>query len=333
MSSDGKPIDARLGMDESGLGMPGMEMGGVAAKPGIDSPAMAGMPMAPDTAPALPQLAEFVRYSGWPELKETMISGRLKAAMLLAPMAMDLADKGIPVKIVALGHRSGAVIMVKKDAPYHNFADLRGKLVAIPSRFAVDHIFVRKMLKREGMTVDDIQLIEMPPPDMPAALLAGAVDAYATGEPFGAKAEMAGYARVLFMTRNEWPTYICCVLVVQDALIKSDPELVQTLVNNVMSAGHWLDANPEHRTVAANIAADKSFFNQTVELLRWVMERPADRVTYGDLGMIKSEFDTLMNLSLEAGIISHPIPYEKYSDDSFMRNFHTVDIRYAGTYK
>jgi len=322
MSSDGKPIDASLGMDESGLGMPGMEMAGAAA-----------MPIARDTAPPVPQLAEFVRYGGWPELKEAMISGRLKAAMLLAPMAMDLADKGIPVKVVALGHRSGAVIMVGKDAPYKSFADLKGKRVAIPSRFAVDHIFVRKMLKREGMTINDIQVIEMPPPDMPAALLAGAVEAYATGEPFGAKSEMAGYARVLFMTRNEWPSYICCVLVVQDALIKAEPELVQTLVNNVMSAGHWLDSSPEHRTVAAHIAAEKTMFNQAVELIQWVLERPADRVTYGDLQMIQAEFDTLMNLSLDAGIISHPIPYQTYSDDSFMRNFRTVDINYSGTYK
>jgi len=40
------------------------------------------------------QIAQFVRYSGWPELKEAFIAGQVKAAMLLAPMAMDLADRG-----------------------------------------------------------------------------------------------------------------------------------------------------------------------------------------------------------------------------------------------
>ena len=45
----------------------------------------------------------------------------------------------------------------------------------------------------------------MPPPDMPAALYANAVDAYCTGEPFGAAAQRAGYARPLRMTRDEWP--------------------------------------------------------------------------------------------------------------------------------
>jgi NitT/TauT family transport system substrate-binding protein len=198
--------------------------------------------------------------------------------------------------------------------------------VAIPSRFAVDHIFVRKLMKRDGLKDGDLTLIEMAPPDMPAALLANAVDAYATGEPFGAKSEMAGYARVLYMTRNEWPTYICCVLTVREELIRDDPETVQLLVNHVLSAGHWLDNSPQHRKAAARIASDKNVFNQPENLIRFVLERPVDRVTYGDLRLIKAEFDTLMNLSLEAKIINHPIPYEKYVDERFIRNFRRVDM-------
>ncbi len=314
MSLDGKEIDPSLGMDGSGAGMP-------------DMPGMPGMKMPAAAAdPNVPQVAEFVRYGGWPELKEAMISGRLKAAMLLAPMAMDLASKQIPVKIVALGHRSGAVIMVGKDSPYQTFKDLKGKRVAIPSRFAVDHIFVRKMMQASGMVDGDVTLIEIPPPDMPAALLAGAVEAYATGEPFGAKSEMAGYARVLYMTRNEWPTYICCVLAVREELIASDRKLVQNLVDHVMSAGHWLDSSSEHRIAAARVASDKRFFNQAFDLIRWVMERPADRVTYGDLRLIRSEFDSLMQLSLEAKMFPDPIEYDTYIDESFMRNYRPVDI-------
>ena len=47
------------------------------------------------------KLAVFAKFAGWPELKEAMMSGKVKAAYLLAPMVMDLADKGVPVKIVA----------------------------------------------------------------------------------------------------------------------------------------------------------------------------------------------------------------------------------------
>ena len=245
------------------------------------------------------------------------MAGRIQAGYMLAPLVMDLADKKIPVKIVSLGHRSGAVIMVRTDSPYQKFADLRGKRIAIPSRFAVDFLFLRKMLARENMTPADIEIIEMPPPDMPAALYANAVDAYCTGEPFGAAAQRAGYARVLRMTRDEWRNYICCVLTVRQELIDENRPMVQDLVNQIQGAGVWLDEKQENRDKAVAIAAGKGFFNQDPNILQFVMENPTDRVTYGDLRMIREEFDDLMQLSIQAGTIKHPIPYETYIDEQF----------------
>lgn len=271
-------------------------------------------------------LFEFSKYSGWPEIKESLMSGRLKAAYMLAPLIMDLADSAIPVKVVSLGHRSGAVIMVRSDSSYTNFKGLTGKRVAIPSRFAVDYLFLRKMLAKEGMTLKDVEVVEMAPPDMPAALYAKAVDAYATGEPFGAVAQRAGYARPLSMTRDEWPNYICCVLTVRDELIKENRPLVQRLVDYVQGAGSWLDLTPANRTKAVQIAAGPKFFNQDPNVLQFVMDNPADRVTYGDLRLIKSEFEELMQLSIAAGTIKHNSPYANYVDESFVRNIKPVRI-------
>jgi NitT/TauT family transport system substrate-binding protein len=239
---------------------------------------------------------------------------------MLAPLVMDLADNRIPVKIVSLGHRSGAVIMVRTDSPYRHFRQLAGQRIAVPSRFAVDFLFLRKMLAQESMTTNDIQIVEMAPPDMPAALYANAVDAYCTGEPFGAAAQRAGYARPLRMTRDEWRNYICCVLTVREELITEQRPMVQDLVNLVLGAGVWLDAQQANRDKAVAIAAGRNFFNQDPNIIKFVMENPTDRVTYGDLRIIRSEFEELMQLSLEARTIKHPIPYEKYMDESFARN-------------
>lgn len=262
---------------------------------------------------------EYSKYNGWPEIKESLMTGNIQAAYMLAPLVMDLSDKKIPVKIVSLGHRSGAVIMVRTDSPYKKFKDLTGKRIAIPSRFAVDFLFLRKMLAREGMTPKDIVIVEMPPPDMPAALYANAVDAYCTGEPFGAAAQRAGYATPLRMTRDEWRNYICCVLTVREELIRDDRALVQDLVNHVLGAGQWLDQQQGNRDKAVAIAAGRKFFNQDPNILRFVMENPTDRVTYGDLRMIRAEFDELMQLSVEAGTLKAPVAYEKYVDESFAK--------------
>jgi len=262
---------------------------------------------------------EYSKYNGWPEVKESLMTGSIQAAYMLAPLVMDLADKRIPVKIVSLGHRSGAVIMVRTDSPFKKFKDLTGKRIAIPSRFAVDFLFLRRMLAREGMTPKDIQIIEMAPPDMPAALYAKAVDAYCTGEPFGAAAQRAGYATPLRMTRDEWRNYICCVLTVREELICDNRPLVQNLVDHVLGAGQWLDQQQANRDKAVAIAAGRKFFNQDPNILKFVMENPTDRVTYGDLRMIRAEFDELMQLSMEAGTLKTPVPYEKYVDESFAK--------------
>ena len=275
------------------------------------------------------KLAVFNKFSGWPELKEAMMSGKVKASYLLAPMAMDLADNGVPVKIVALGHRSGAVIMAATKSSARNLGDLRGKRIAIPSRFAVDNIFVHRLMKKYGMTDADVTLIEMAPPDMPAALYVGAVDAYATGEPFGALAQRKGYARILHMTRDEWPEYICCVLTVRQELIDKDRPTVQRLVNHVLAAGEWLEKDTTHRHLAADLAAKSEFFNQDSALIRFVMDNPKDRVTYGDLRLVKAEFDELMQLAYEGKILKRPIPYEKYVDDSFVRAYRPTAIKIA----
>lgn len=270
------------------------------------------------TSVAVPKYVfEYSKYNGWPEIKESLMAGRIQAAYMLAPLVMDLADKGIPVKIVSLGHRSGAVIMVRTDSPYQTFRHLTGKRIAIPSRFAVDFLFLRRMLAQENMKVEEVQIVEMAPPDMPAALYANAVDAYCTGEPFGAAAQRAGYARPLRMTRDEWPRYICCVLTVREELITENPVMVQDLVNHVLGAGSWLDEQAGNREKAVQIAAGKQFFNQDPKIIRFVMENPSDRVTYGDLRMIRTEFDELMQLSMAAGTLKRAVAYEKYVDEQF----------------
>src|SRR5260370_9947135 len=98
--------------------------------------------------------------------------------------------------------------------------------------------------------------------------------------------------------------------------------MVQDLVNQVLGAGTWLDQQPQNREKAVQIASGQKFFNQDPKIIRFVMQNPTDRVTYGDLRMIRTEFEELMQLSMEAGTIKHPIPYGKYIHNQFTRNAH-----------
>src|SRR6267142_7195441 len=50
---------------------------------------------------------EYSKYSGWPEIKESLMAGRIQAAYRLAPLVVELADNKIPIKIVCLRDRAG----------------------------------------------------------------------------------------------------------------------------------------------------------------------------------------------------------------------------------
>jgi NitT/TauT family transport system substrate-binding protein len=259
---------------------------------------------------------EPVRFNGFPEIKESLIAGYLPATFMLAPMAMALREQGVPIKIVYLGHRDGTALMVHKDSGILTVRDLKGKRVAIPNRFSNQNLLLRKALTDNGMTIDDITVLEMPPPDMPAALYSRAVDAITSGEPFMAQTQMDGYGRVLYQAKEIWPGFISCVLVVSQKTIDEHPEWVQQLVDGIAKSGLWLEKGMDHRMSAAEAVA-KNYYNQNPRLLRYVLSKPPDRVTYSKLSLARADFDEIAERAVKAGILKRKLAFEEYADPRF----------------
>jgi NitT/TauT family transport system substrate-binding protein len=247
-------------------------------------------------------------------------TGTLGAAFILAPLAMSLKQRGVPIRIVYLGHRDGTAMMVGADSGITSFRQLRGKKILVPSHYANQYVWLARLLSEHGMTLDDVEVRDCPPPDMPSMLETGGCDAYIVGEPFAARAEMAGTGKVLFLTKDSWPDFISCVVVVREELIQHERQLVQELVNGIAGSGMWLDEDMEHRLEAAEVAATH-YYNQDAELLRFVLQKPPDRVKYTRLTPHKEDFDEIMELSVELGILEQPIAFEDYTDPSFAERF------------
>ena len=247
------------------------------------------------------------KFTDWPTVKEALISKEVGGVFIIAPMAMQL---------VADGHRDGTAIVVGKDSGITDFGGLRGKTIAIPSRYANQNVLIHRLMRQWNIGEDDIDIRELPPPEHPTALQSGSIDAYIVGEPFAAKAEVDGFGRVLYHTKDIWPEFISCVLVVRDDLIEEHHELVQELVDGIAKSGLWLDESQEHRMDAAEIAA-KNYYFQKPELLKYVLSKPVDRVKYTNLTPLREEFDSIMELAFEIGVLSRRVAFEEYADDSF----------------
>ena len=255
-------------------------------------------------------------FQGFPEMKEALISNRVQAAFIVAPMALALKAQGVPIKVVYLGHRYGSAVVVRKDGPIKTFADMRGKTIAIPSRFSDERLLLFRAMNVWGIEPNEIHMVEMAPPDVSGALAARAIDAFVMGEPFPSQAEMAGYGRVLFQAREYWPDYMSCILVVRQDLIDRRPDIVQVLVDGIARSGLWLDKSKPHREQASDFVG-RFYYNQKPALLRWALTKPLDRVVYSPLGPRKADFDLVRDLMMETGVLNKKLEFSDYVDTRF----------------
>ena len=267
---------------------------------------------------------EPVRFGGWPELKEAFISGYTDATFILAPLAMKLVEDGVPVKIVYLGHRDGSALMVHKDSGIFRIQDMRGKRIAVPNRYSNQRFLIYKALKERGVKLEEVDLVEMPPPDMPAALYARAVDGITSGEPFMGQTELDGYGRVLYYTKDVWPEFISCVLAVRQDVINTQREKIQELVDGIARSGVWLDTHMNNRMQAAQFVA-KGYYNQNPRLLEFVLSKPPDRVKYTNLNVRRPDFEEIQQIGLESGILQKKLDFLEYADPSFVPPTATIE--------
>jgi len=255
-------------------------------------------------------------FEGFPEIKEALISDKVQVGFMVAPMAIALRSQGVPIKVVYLGHRYGSAVVVRKDGPVKTFPDLRGRTIAVPSRFSDERLIIFRVLKKFGMKASDVKLVEMAPPDVAGALAVGAIDAFSMGEPYPSQAEMGGYGRVLFNAREYWPDYMSCVVVVRQDVIDRRPDAVQVLVDGIARSGLWLENDIRHREDAADFVG-RYYYRQNPKLLRWALMNPPNRVVYTPLTPFKADFDLVRDLMIETGVLERSIEFKEYVDTRF----------------
>lgn len=247
---------------------------------------------------------ELVKFSSWPELLDAYNSGNVQAASELMVLALAGAERGVPESVVALSHRHGDILTVAKNI--RSVRDLKGKRVAIPHRMSVHNILLSLALKKEGLTLKDVQWIEMPPPDMPAALARGDIKGFIVAEPFGTKAIQAGFGKKLLNAKDIWPDYICCALIVNPAFKKKYPAAVQEYLAAFTSAGKFIDANrPEAIRIARQyMNIDEKVFTQSL----------THDVTYSDLRIKRGEVEQLQKYALDLNLLKKPVNLDSLLD-------------------
>ncbi|MHB8172211.1 MAG: ABC transporter substrate-binding protein [Thermincolia bacterium] len=258
---------------------------------------------------------EPIKFSSWPELAEALKAGSVEAAFALTPISLTLKQKGVPIKGVLLGHRNGSVITVKVGNEINTVADLKGKTIAIPSKFSTHNILLRKALTEKGIDVNkDLKIVDMAPPEMVQALSSGQINGFIVAEPFGGQAELQKVGKVLILSKDIWADHICCVLNVREDIITKNPEAVQELVDGFVATGQFIE---ENRQEAADLST--KYLGQKPEIINHVLTNPKDRVTFDNLLPTIDDLKATQDYMLQFKIAEKPVDMATYLDDSFAR--------------
>ncbi|MCM0081757.1 ABC transporter substrate-binding protein [Geomonas sp. Red32] len=256
-----------------------------------------------------------VKFSSWPEIADAIKVGAIDAAFLLTPIGLTLRQKGVPVKVVMLGHRNGSAITVKNSGEINRIQDLKGKTIAVPSPFSTHNILLRKVLTEKHLDPNrDLKIIDMAPPEMVNALATGRIQGYIVAEPFGAQAEAQKVGKVLMLSKDIWHDHICCVLNVRENVIAAHPEAVQEVVSSFQRTAAFIEANP---SLAAK--ASHKVLGQRPEIVEKVLTSPRGRLTFHNLVPSKADFAATQDYMVKFGIAKQRVDLSGYLDDRFAR--------------
>lgn len=242
---------------------------------------------------------EPVKFGSWPELLDALNTGKVDGASVLIELAMKAKQEGVGIKAVALGHRDGNVVIVSNDI--NSAADLKGKTFAIPHRQSSHNILLNDTLAKGGLTVDDINITELAPTEMPSALASGQIDGYCVAEPFGAMGVSIGAGKVLYTSEELWKDSICCGLVLTDSFIENHYEDAKEFVENYKQAGNNLD-----KSAAMEIA--RKYFQQSEDVLAASLEW----ISYNDLDITEDTYDALTEKVKKYGLSDNPPAYSEF---------------------
>lgn len=251
---------------------------------------------------------ELVKFSSWPELTEALNSGKIQGAITMFELAMVSSERGVPGQILALSHRNGDALTVAPNI--NSVKDLKGKRVAIPHRMSGHNILLYQALKDNDLTLNDVEWVEMAPPDMPAALARGDIKGFVVAEPFGAKAVLGGYAKTLLTAQEVWPDWICCGFVLNPEFKQKYPEATQEFVDSLAAGGQFIEQNkPEAIKIAQEyMNIEEQVWNKSFEL----------GISYADLRPKQAELKKLQDYLVEMKLLKGPVNLNDLLDDTFI---------------
>ena len=172
---------------------------------------------------------------------DTVIGGGADIATTAEAPVTAAAMAGQSIAFVAGMEYSDLKTLALRSAGIKSRGDLKGKKIAYTAGTGSE-VYTSRLLKSAGLTARDVTLVNLKPQEMIPALAAGSIDAFDTWEPhilngkkaLGDKVDQLDTSNVYSETFN---------IVVMQAYLKSDPQVVEKFLAAMLDAEAWMAAN------------------------------------------------------------------------------------------
>ena len=221
-------------------------------------------------------------------------------------------------QIFQLDKSFGADGMVVKPA-IAKIADLKGKTVAASAPGTAPYFTLAWMLKKNGLSVKDVKVVNLEPQAAASAMIAGNqdIDAAMTYEPYLGAVRAKPEAGKIIATTLDYPmimdTFGCTPKFLAD-----NPKAAQALADSYFQALEMIKAEPQKAfaIMGADVKQSAEQFETSQKYLRWQDKAANQKFFAGEHAAFSKEAAELL---LEAGIIRQMPDLSKLADTRFIQ--------------
>lgn len=239
---------------------------------------------------------------GGAALLPAVMSGQMEFATSNPVSLLQARGQGLDVRVIAHWTSSLAEgetdvngVVAAAGSGITSPSDLEGRRVAVNTLNGMGGLTIREAVRSAGGDPDAVSFVELPFPDMPAALEQGNVDAVWVPEPFLTTLRAGGNEVVTYSSRDSVPGHPTQLFFTSGRLADSDPELVGDMTAALEETLEFADANPD-----AVRAAVAGFLELPPELLEQV------RLEAFGTDLRRDQLEAIGELMVEDGLLTEP---------------------------
>ncbi len=185
-------------------------------------------------------------------INESFASGQQDIGLLGDTPALIGKSAGVETRIIgkpSAGPKTIAVV-VGADSQIGSARDLKGKKVGVPKASYTEHL-LSLVLQQQGLTLKDVEQVNLTNGDIPPAIVAGSIDAGAVWEPVLTKFEAEKAIRVLADGTGLKSGLLA--IVASSDFLRTRRDLAQAFLRAYARGAAFVTANPQE---AARLVAE-----------------------------------------------------------------------------